>query len=337
MKKKLLSMTIAAAMTVSCMSAVIAEDKTPAVYVNNSEIFFDDQTPVILGEGTTLVPARGVFEAMDAEVEWDEEKQQVEVTSADNMTIVRIVIGDSTLRSYDMRGLFGALLSGQDFKAPETNVMLEVAPQIINDRTMIPLRAISEALKAKVDWNGADYTIDITTKDAPVVKDDAPAYSLSASSLTVKEGETVDVYVDAKNILEGTFVSGVTAALKYDKDNFEFVESALMNGETPIEGALGVTNPDFDENYLKSVYVTINGETAAKADGHVLKLTFKSLNGEKGEFMLSNGYQTRLGYNTRLILDRDGSESMKYEGSDLNISADTLVINGGDTNVTTAK
>ena len=327
MKKKLLSMTIAAAMTVSCVSAVMAADKTPSVYVNNREIFFDDQAPVILGEGTTLVPARGVFEAMGAKVDWDGEKQQVEVTSADNMTIVRIVIGDSTLRAYDMSGLFATLLSGQDFNAPETDVTLDVAPQIISDRTMIPLRAISEALDANVQWNGADYKIDIKTAKAPTVKDGIPAYSLSSSSTTVEEGETVDVYVDAENIPEGTFVSGVTATVKYNKENFEFVEAALVNGETVIEGVLGDTNPDFAENYLKSAYVTIDGEAAARADGHVLKLTFKSLNGKKGEFLLSDGYQTNLGYNTSLFV-REGNTSEKYRGDDLKISTDALVING---------
>lgn len=329
MNKKILSMTIAAAMTVSCASAVIAEDKAPTVYVDRSEIFFDDQEPVILGEGTTLVPARGVFEAMGAKVEWNGETQQVDVTSADNNTLVQLVIGEGTMRVYDMSGVFSAILSGQDFKAPETNVTLDVVPQIISDRTMIPLRAISEALDADVQWNGADYTIDITTANAPSVNAGVPGYSLSASSLTAAEGETVDIYVNAENIPEGVFVSGVTATVKYDKENFEFVDAALMNGDTVIEGALGVSNPDFTDKHLKSVYITIDGEAAAKTDGHVMKLTFKSLNGKKGEFSLSSGYQTRLGYNTTLLLDslNEDGKAITYEGNSFKVSSDVIVIN----------
>lgn len=63
MKKQILSISLAAALAVSCTGIAMAEDKTPTVFVNQGQIFFDDQAPVILGEGTTLVPARGVFEA----------------------------------------------------------------------------------------------------------------------------------------------------------------------------------------------------------------------------------------------------------------------------------
>ena len=55
MKKQILSISLAAALAVSCTGIAMAEDKTPTVFVNQGQIFFDDQTPVILGEGTTLV------------------------------------------------------------------------------------------------------------------------------------------------------------------------------------------------------------------------------------------------------------------------------------------
>ena len=150
MKKQILSISLAAALAVSCTGIAMAEDKTPTVFVNQGQIFFDDQAPVILGEGTTLVPARGVFEAMGAKVEWKEDTRTVDVTSSDNKTLIRLTIDDSTMKVFDVRGVFGALMSGQDFVAPENDVTLDVAPQIISDRTMIPLRAISEALDADV-------------------------------------------------------------------------------------------------------------------------------------------------------------------------------------------
>ena len=141
MKKQILSISLAAALAVSCTGIAMAEDKTPTVFVNQGQIFFDDQAPVILGEGTTLVPARGVFEAMGAKVEWKEDTRTVDVTSSDNKTLIRLTIDDSTMKVFDVSGVFGALMSGQDFVAPENDVTLDVAPQIISDRTMIPLRA----------------------------------------------------------------------------------------------------------------------------------------------------------------------------------------------------
>lgn len=45
----------------------------------------------------------------------------------------------------------------------------DVPPQLIKDRTMVPLRAIFEALGAQVDWNGATRTVTATRGDTVVV------------------------------------------------------------------------------------------------------------------------------------------------------------------------
>lgn len=327
MKKRLLSMTLAVSLIASGV-IVTAEDKTPTVYVDKSEIMFEDQNPVILGDGFTVVPARGVFEAMDAVVEWDAEERKVDVTSEDGNTLIRMFIDNSTMTVYDMTDMFSTILSGQDFKAPEKAVTLEVAPQIIGDRTMIPLRAISEALDAKVDWNGADYTIDITTgRTAPA---GAPEFSLSADKLTAKEGETVDLYINVKNLPADKFVSGVSAAVNYDTENFEFVEAALVNGNNAVEGALGAANAEFGNGVVKAAAVTIDANAGVTADGAVMKFTFKSLTGKEGAFSISNGYNTKVGYNSTLLLDtvkEDGTSAIEYDGIDLVINTDAVVIN----------
>ena len=334
MKKQILSISLAAALAVSCTGIAMAEDKTPTVFVNQGQIFFDDQAPVILGEGTTLVPARGVFEAMGAKVEWKEDTRTVDVTSSDNKTLIRLTIDYSTM------SVFGALMSGQDFVAPENDVTLDVAPQIISDRTMIPLRAISEALDAKVNWNDADYTINITTANAPSADAGVPALSLSADKLTAAKDEEVVLSVNAENLPAEKFVSGVTATVKYDPTAFEFVKAELVNGDNVIEGAIGAANPEFTYGYVKAASITVNAETAVTADGAVMKLTFKSLTGEKGSFQLSNGYNTKLGFNTSLLVDsvsNVGNKSVQYEGDDLKISQAEVVINGTDTPAETVK
>ena len=337
MKKQILSISLAAALAVSCTGIAMAEDKTPTVFVNQGQIFFDDQAPVILGEGTTLVPARGVFEAMGAKVEWKEDTRTVDVTSSDNKTLIRLTIDYSTMKVFDVSGVFGALMSGQDFVAPENDVTLDVAPQIISDRT---IRAISEALDAKVNWNDADYTINITTANAPSADAGVPALSLSADKLTAAKDEEVVLSVNAENLPAEKFVSGVTATVKYDPTAFEFVKAELVNGDNVIEGAIGAANPEFTYGYVKAASITVNAETAVKTDGAVMKLTFKSLTGEKGSFQLSNGYNTKLGFNTSLLVDsvsNVGNKSVQYEGDDLKISQAEVVINGTDTPAETVK
>ncbi|NDO19474.1 hypothetical protein FMM68_07365 [Lachnospiraceae bacterium MD329] len=334
MNKKLLSMTLALSMVAAGAAAVMADDKAPTVYVDKSEIIFEDQEPVILGEGFTVVPVRGVFEAMGATVKWKEETKQVEVTSADNNTVIRLFIDDNTMRIFDMSGMMGTLIQGEDFHAPEKDVTLDVAPQIIGDRTMIPLRAISEALQTEVKWDGEAYTINIETGNAPADTTGLPEYSLSADKLTAAAGETVDLYINVKNMPEGMYVSGVSAAVKFDPTAFEFVDAALVNGDKAIEGALGASNPEFTmPGLMKAAFVTVNAETAAQADGAVMKLTFKSINGKEGSFSISDSYHTKLGHSTELYVDVVKSDddkakkSVTYKGNDLVINATPVVIN----------
>ena len=334
MKKKLMCLAAAAAMVTAIGTAAVAANTAPTVFIDSRQIMFSDQEPMILGKGHTVVPARGVFEAMGAEVKWDADKRLVEIESADHTTIIKLTIDDNTMRVYDTSGMFASVLTTGSFEAPETLVTLEVAPQIMADtgRTMIPLRAISEALDADVQWDGDTRQITITTGKAPVSKNDLPSYTLSSSADTVEAGETVEIYIDAHNIPEGKFVSSVTAALKYDKDNFEFVDAQLVNGDEVVESAFGGTNTEFSDDCLKTNYLTIDFKAAAKTDGRVFKFTFRSINGEAGEFAISNSYHTQLGYNTSLLLDAVNEEGKStgatmYKGDNLYIDTTPVWVN----------
>lgn len=121
------------------------------VWLNGQEISFPDQSPVIVN-GRTLVPARGVFEAMGFTVDWDGDTSTV--TLNDGRTDIVIPIG----RSY-----FIIIRDVNTFDLAETVIALEVPAQIIGGRTMIPLRAISEAVGAEVDWVASFWSVIITT------------------------------------------------------------------------------------------------------------------------------------------------------------------------------
>ena len=48
-------------------------------------------------------------------------------------------------------------------------INFDVPPQTINDRTLVPIRAIFEAMGANVDWDDITQTA-ISTKDSTTVK-----------------------------------------------------------------------------------------------------------------------------------------------------------------------
>jgi hypothetical protein len=92
--------------------------------------------------GSTLVPVRGVFEALGGTVEWVNETRQIIITKGDTKIMLRI----------------GSKLAMVDGRSA---TLLEPA-QLRGDRTMIPLRFISEVLGYKVEWFGDARKIIIT-------------------------------------------------------------------------------------------------------------------------------------------------------------------------------
>lgn len=322
MKKVLIGFLAAAA--IACAPAVMAES-TPAVIVDGSPIVFADQAPVIQND-RTLVPARGVFEAMEATVEWDEDKRMVNVTSSNNVTIVRLYIDNPVMEVYKFEGSL--------FNLTKNDVTLEAAPQIMNDRTMLPLRAIGEALNAEVNWDEDTFTADIKSGRKIMSAEETASVSLSADTDAVNAGETFDLYVNVSNLASypDTYLSSVMASVEYDKTNYEFIEAKLVSGDADVEGSVGVSNPEYPANGVKCVFVTPTGDTAAKTDGKILKITMRSVTGKEGSFKLANGFYTyNKSYDTGLIAANinDNNDIAYIEGPTLVVDQTPVVINAG--------
>lgn len=320
MMKKIISTVLTLAMSVSAVMAVSAEN-IPSVYVDDVKIAFADQGAVIVDD-RTLVPARGVFEAMGATVSWDGETRTVQINSEDNLKRIYLVIDNKDMTVYTFANMF---------TAEENIVTLDVAPQILNDRTMIPLRAISEAMGSDVKWDAEAYSVYIVTEpkaetapDAPVADSDKTVLSLSASADTVSEGETIDVYVNVSSIPENAFISGVTALISYSAEDFELVSSTLYNNEKDVPSIIGGDNAVYEENAAKITYITTD---KTMVSGTVAKLTFKAKTAKGGEFSLINSYDTIRGYNTALTLSLNG-KTTSLEGDNVYIDTTAVTVAG---------
>lgn len=115
------------------------------LYVDGVELNCDVPPRII--NNRTMVPARVVFESLDAEVEWNEKKRQVTITSGETIIILNI-------------GAKRATVNGKR----ET---LDTAPVILHDRTFIPIRFVSETLGYDVSWNDTAKSVSITSPLAP--------------------------------------------------------------------------------------------------------------------------------------------------------------------------
>lgn len=140
MNKKLVSAICAASFTVLSTTA-FADDIT--VLLNGNAVEFD-VAPIIEND-RTLVPLRAVFEALGAAVEWDASTQTVISQKGDNSCVFQIG-------------------NDQMFVNGEAKT-LDVAAKIVDDRTLIPLRAVSEAYGCDVEWDGDTRTVTITSAE----------------------------------------------------------------------------------------------------------------------------------------------------------------------------
>ena len=137
------SLTACAAEESQNETTIILKIGSPTMTVNGEDMPIDEQgtVPVIVND-RTLLPVRAIVEKMGGTVGWDGETQEVTLKCGEDE--IKLVIDSTT-----------AYLNGE----AQT---LDVAPTIINDRTMLPIRFIAESFKFNVDWNGAEQKVTIT-------------------------------------------------------------------------------------------------------------------------------------------------------------------------------
>ncbi len=123
---------------VTASSALSSGNSDIRVLYDDSFINFTDVRPQII-EGRTLVPLRKLFEVLGASVAWNSEDGTITARNED--TDILLKIGSNT-----------AYLDGMP-------VALDVAPQIINARTVIPLRFIGESFGKTVDWDAVERVV----------------------------------------------------------------------------------------------------------------------------------------------------------------------------------
>jgi heme-binding NEAT domain protein len=118
-----------------------------AVILDGRDLSFD--VPPMIENGRTLVPLRAIFEALGAKVDWDGATQTV--TAAKGQTVVKLTIGNTA-----------AFVNDQP-------VNLDVPGKIVDNRTLVPLRFVSESLGADVQWDGDRNRVIINSP--PIVKE----------------------------------------------------------------------------------------------------------------------------------------------------------------------
>lgn len=111
----------------------------PKVTLNGNRLEFDVQPQAI--NNRTMVPLRTIFEALGATVNWNQTTQTV--TATKDETTVSLTLNSTTM-----------------YKNGEA-ITLDVAPISLNNRTLVPVRAVAESFGCDVKWDQNSGTVNI--------------------------------------------------------------------------------------------------------------------------------------------------------------------------------
>lgn len=117
--------------------ALAATDKEIHV-VNDGQKLSFDQPPIMVND-RVMVPIRTIFESLGYSVQWNGNLQMATAKKAGNEITVRI---DDPVISHT-----------------KGSYTCDVPPMIINGRTLVPVRAISECAGCTVDWRSSTQTV----------------------------------------------------------------------------------------------------------------------------------------------------------------------------------
>lgn len=160
--KKLLLITVTIALLINNSNMVLVSGKTDIrLFVDGKDIT-DLAAPVIEND-RSLVPIRFIAEALGAEVSWDDINRSVTIVLGSKSLFLKI---DSFIVKYN---------NGEFYN------LSDVAPKIIDDRTYVPLRLISNAFGIGIEWDGTNRTINIDSSKTSEVQ---PFFDVEITSLT---------------------------------------------------------------------------------------------------------------------------------------------------------
>ncbi|HOC52448.1 MAG TPA: stalk domain-containing protein [Caldisericia bacterium] len=226
---------------------IILQIDNPYMTVNGVKKEIDPgrgTVPVII-KGRSLVPIRAIIEELGGTVDWDGVERKV-----------TIKFKDKTIELW---------IDKKVAKVNGTSKELDVPPMILNGRTMLPLRFVTEELGCAVDWNGDTKTVTITYKQESqqiidkISSEGEKIFTSSGGELILSDGTKLsvspnsfskDTKVTLKSIINPSFSSIDT--LGFEITGLKDLKGEItlyVNGEKNLKNEeLNIFGYDFDND-----------------------------------------------------------------------------------------
>jgi len=248
---------------------VFAVEQNTIISIDGEIVEFNRSTgyPFLDGNSRTQVPFRVTLEKFGAKVDWNAStKTIVAVGEAAN---VQLVIGNQR-----------AIVNGK-------SVTLDTPAMIIRGATMVPVRFVSEAMGAEVEWIEAMQTVSITTSK-----------KYAAASLIIPAGTVIPVKLD----------KGISSAINNVGDGVSAVVCSTREGDAEFPKG----------TYLLGVIQAVQRKSAGQPG--MLDLTFNEVRlpdgrkiGITGSLLSLDDKSVSKSADGRLMAkDKTGSERLKF-------------------------
>lgn len=165
--------------------SVFATETPIKLFLNDSPMSFD--VPPLLIDQRVLVPFRALFEALGAEVIWDNEKQTAYASTANLLITMPL--------NKPYAGVNGL------------QIPLDVPAIMRDNRVLVPVRFVAETLGAKVNWVNATQSVYLASSGSVTLSTSPPSSNTAAepkpanlapSQSIVKMGDSLDTLLAAK-------------------------------------------------------------------------------------------------------------------------------------------
>lgn len=314
--KKLLGLTTAAALCLSQISA-FAEPSTDKVILNGNEI--SDMTLENISD-RNLMPLRAISELMGASVYWFDDDKSIQIVSGDRM--IRYAIGNDHFTPYG--------LSGGTFKEFETLPLPNnVAPQIIGDKTYIPLRAAVAVLLMNTPDEINSETLSADIPDKFTYNDGNINITYNTPTDYAK---IADVKSDEKYLSETYRIKG---RLEWDNDKWKVSdgEDSYISFKNPSEGVLDeqlrINGKVYDANGLTVVMTGFAYRDEGQSESYLkLSRATASLRPVTADLSI-DGDKDKFSYSVESITN--GDKSVSSEKLPVGATVDIKANEGTDT------
>lgn len=325
--KRVITLMLALVIISSCTFST-KSDAARAIRLIVNGVDITELSEPRIEQDRTLVPIRFISEQLGAIVTWDNANRTVKVDKDGNSFLLRI---DSRLVQYN---------NGSSYE------ITDVAPKIINERTFVPLRLVSNALNININWDQANRYV-LVDSDKPTEVDSG----FKVNIITQNANDTINGKTSLQMTSSPTFakLEGSVKYLLLDPDTakgfvigrgeevlgaYEYLPRLEHNGNKVLVGAIYDKAGNFvagdaipiNVNIIPKVGLNgvlegqaITGNTKISADvnfvASYIKYEFTNLN--NGKVTLTDFQDQKVDYNWKPIFEDNGPFSIKaiaYDG-----------------------